>query len=323
MVAAAGCFGGEEGVPSNVEVQASQPLVAQGWSQDGAELSQATGQARLLADDADGSGSLAANLTVDGTRYELSADTFRAQDGQAWMDDGVNQTLALHGDTQRGTSQLPRVDATVATWGPIVLTRDGEIVPDPLTDASELTGHAFLTEEGIRSDEDGTMRTEDGAVYGPSQAGSGASFPGDPELHVIVTSDPDATAPDDQQVEDSGSFEPPEATVEVPFPVERLSAAVNVTIEIASATDEVLTPAEANATLLDPDGSTVRAASLGVQAENSVAWRIEDVPATGEYTVELSSQGSADWTVQADVSYPQPLVFHATYEGVEWGDASP
>lgn len=319
----AGCVGSpEEGIPANLEVTAERPLVASGWDQSGRTLVETSGQARLLADNATGSGSFSANVTLGDAVYELSADTFQSLGDQPWTANGVNQSLSLHGDTGRGTDELPRVDAVVATWGPIVLSRSGEVLPDPLTGDPELFAHVFLLEEGIRSDEDGWIRAEDGSVYSPAQAGSGRTHADDAELHAVVTSDPEAPTFEDERIQKEGEFEPPASNASVRIPVEERTGVLNVTVSVAPPADVDLTPAEVNATLVDPDGGTLRAATLGAQTASSITWSLETLPTSGNYSVQMESQGSARWNVSADVAYPDPFVFHVTYEDVAWSPAS-
>lgn len=317
-VAMAGCFGGDEGPPTSVEATASQPLVARSWAQDGEGLVETTGQARLVADQASASGSFTGNLTLGDVRVELSADTFSGRADEPWTADGVNGSIALHGDTQRGTAELPRVTPISATWGPVVVTQDGEVLADPLTGQPEMFAHVLLLANGIRSDEDGTMQTQNGSVYGPDRAGEGRTFAGDTELHAIVTSSPDATAREDETIEEEGSFQPPSDNATVTVPIVQRLAGLNVSVALAPAADTDVTPAEVNATLLDPSGSTLRAATLGGQANDSVTWQLAALPAAGNYSVAMEAQGAADWNVTAEIDHPDPFMLYATYEQVGW-----
>lgn len=321
-VATAGCFGGDEGLPDSVEATASQPLVAQGWAQDGQELAETTGQARLVADRSTGSGSFAGNLTLGDVRFELSADTFSGRADEPWTADGVNGSVDLHGDTEPGTAELPRVTPVSATWGPIVVTQGGEVLPDPLTGEPELFAHVMLLEDGVRSDEDGSMRTENGSVYGPDRAGEGRTFADDTELHMIVTSAPDARALEDETIEAEGSFQPPTDNASVSVPVQQRSAALDVTVALEPAADADVTPAEVNASLVDPGGSSLRTATVGAQGNDTVTWQLDALPAAGNYSVAMEAQGAADWNVTAEVDHPGRFMLYATYEQVDWQAAA-
>lgn len=317
----AGCFGDDEGIPSNIEVDASDPWVTEGWAQDGQAITQASGQARLVADNASGSGSFTANVTVGGSTFEVLADTFEPLPGKGFMGNGINQSITLHGDTGQGTPELPRTSVVVATWGPMVLSQESNVVPDPLTGEPQLFGHAMVTDAGIRSDEDRRVVTEDGSVYGPAQAGSGQSFPGDHELHLKVASHPAAPVHDDTTVEDNGQLNPQQANASVPFEIAQATASAHVSVSVSPPAGPV-PPSEVNASLVSPSGTPLKAATLGGTEDASVTWSLETVPQAGNYTIELTSQGTANWNVTAEVDHPEPFFFHAVYEDVSWQAAS-
>lgn len=321
LVPLAGCFGGEEGLPSNIQVDASQPLAARGFAYDGSVV-EADGSARLLADNASGSGSFTANVTLDGTPYTFSADTFQAQPDAPWTGNGVNQSVTLHGDTGRASTSLPAMQMVAATWGPIQVTRGGEIISDPLTGEPTFFGHVMVTETGVRSDDDGSIRAEDGSVYAPSKAGSGRTVEGDRELHLEIKSARDARTYEDSTVEDSGQLTPEQPNASMPIEVRQTLAQLAVNVSVSAPNDAPVPPAETTVTLLDPSGTEQESATLGGTGNTSASWQLDSLPSAGNWSVELESQGAANWEAQASVDYPEPFFLYVVFEEASWQAAS-
>jgi len=97
---------------------------------------------------------------------------------------GIAHNVYLHGDTGAGMPVLPTVFNHIATWGPADIFLNGEYFANPFEiPAPQWLAHLMLT-EGVRRP-DGTVRTEDGAIYNPSLGGVGAVEPFDLEVHLV------------------------------------------------------------------------------------------------------------------------------------------
>lgn len=317
----AGCFGGDEALPSNIEVTASQPHVSRGWAYDGQGVLATNGSARLVADDSRGSGGLTANLTLSGTSYTVSAGTFEGDPAKPWQANGVNQSVRLHGDTGRGSPALPSVNAVVATWGPVQVSRADETLADPLTGQPQFYGRIVVTDAGVRSD-DGRILAQDGSLYAPSKAGSGQTFPGDEELLVAVTSPPGMATYNDSSVADSGQLTPQQPNASLRVQIQQSTADLNTSVSVASPGASQLPPAETNVSLVSPAGSQLKAVTLGGTGNRSVSWSFATLPGTGNYSLEVESQGTVDWNASATVDYAEPFALRVVYETASWRAAS-
>jgi hypothetical protein len=99
---------------------------------------------------------------------------------------GIVQNVYLHGDTGAGTPVQPTVFAYLATWGLYEIKLNGEPFPNPFGwPGPELwLGHGVVT-EGVRDEDDGTIRTVDNAIYDPKKHGSrGRTDRNDLEFHL-------------------------------------------------------------------------------------------------------------------------------------------
>ena len=119
-----------------------------------------------------------------------------------WVDflinEGVTNNVYLHGDTEAGMPVLPTVFTYLASWGPAQVRLDGEPFSNPFEfPAPDWIGHVMVS-KGVRHP-DGTVRTDSGAIYDPSQAASGGVENGDLEVHLVFH---------DERYPETGNFPP-------------------------------------------------------------------------------------------------------------------
>ncbi len=157
------------------------------------------GQAILEVDPVRQQGMLRAWWTDDQGHWELSQDTFhhphhasgvRMGSSRERTDElinlGIVQNVYLHGDTGAGTPVQPTVFAYLATWGLYEISLNGQPFLNPYgwPGPDRWLGHGVVT-EGVRDEDDGTIRTVEGAIYDPKQhASRGATDPHDLEFHL-------------------------------------------------------------------------------------------------------------------------------------------
>ena len=99
--------------------------------------------------------------------------------------DPVVTNAYLHGDTTAGQGVLPTTFALAATWGLAEVTLNGQKFVntyDPPANGN-WPCHLMIT-SGVRSDVDGTVRTQQGTIYNMSESSNGASEPTDFEVHL-------------------------------------------------------------------------------------------------------------------------------------------
>jgi len=99
---------------------------------------------------------------------------------------GIVQNVYLHGDTGAGPAGQPTVFVYLGSWGNYEVTLDGEPFPNPygLPGPELWHGHGHVT-EGVRDEDDGTVRTVDGEIYDPKRHASvGATDRNDLEFHL-------------------------------------------------------------------------------------------------------------------------------------------
>lgn len=323
-VAAAGCIGGDdEGIPSNIQVDASSPVVSMDFAYDGQDVVEPTGAARLVADNASGTGSLEGNLTLEGDTIAFSSQTFSGDPDKPYQGNGVAQGITVHGDTGRAAPTLPELNLLTGTWGPVTVTANGEPLPDPLTGQQTLRAHTMLTDTGIRDDDSKQILTEDGSVYSPDLAGSGQSVQGDTEFIVEIFSDPSAPVFNDATVQDDGQMTPDSSNASLPFEIKATTATAEMNVTVSPASDVLPTnPSEVDVSLVSPSGTELNATTLGgAMGEDSVAWSLNDVPASGTYTIELQTDTAANWEAGASIDYPEPVFLLAVFEDVSFGPA--
>lgn len=315
----AGCLAEHVGLGSTPGIGAvgEEPLFVVGWAQDGTHLRQASGDGGLAVVPGNGTGSFGGEVRVDGASYAFGFEGFHGAPDQPSREDGIRAEFPEHGDTGNGHPEIPRLHAVAAGWGKVQMVVDGETIRDPLTGNRTLAGHFMLTDTGIRDDDTRRILTEDGDVYGPSEAGSGRSVEGDRELHVVAGSQ--AQAPHEPLENASeGELTPTEPHAVVPVRVAAPNAAMTVNVSVDAAAGPGSTvPARVNATLHAPAGNVPRQAQLGgTNQTRNVSWTLDPVTRPGNYQVRLEGDGSARWNVTTTLDYREPL-YHWVYEDVE------
>jgi hypothetical protein len=332
LAAFAGCIGGdEEGIPNNLQAEASNPVLSfGGFAYDGEDAVSGSGSATLVIDNESGTGTLNGSLGAEGDSVNFRADTFSGDPDNPWEANGINQGITVHGDTGRAAPTLPELNLITGTWGPVQITQNGEPVPDPLTGQQTFQVHTMLTDTGVRDDSSRQILAQDGSPYNPDKAGEGQTTDGDEEFIVEIFSDPSAPVFEDATSSDSGSLDPESSTAEFPFPVKATTATFEVNASISSSDPTGAlpqAPAEVNVSLVDPTGTMLKAATLGPggpddpEGQSEVAWSIDDVSTTGNYTIQFDANGAADWEASSSVDYPEPFFLLAVYEDVTYGAA--
>lgn len=315
----AGCLGEYVGLGSTAGIGAvgEEPLFLVGWAQNGTHLRDASGDGGLAVTPENGTGSFAGEVRVKGASYAFSFEGFHGAPGKPSREDGVREDFPEHGDTGTGHPKIPRLHAVAAGWGEVQLVVDGETIRDPLTGNRTFAGHFMVTDTGIRDDETRRILTEEGDVYGPSDAGSGRSVEGDRELHVVVGSQAPAPHPPLTEAAE-GELTPTGSKAVVPVRVAAPNAAmtVNATVDAVAGPGSTV-PARVNATLHAPGGNVARQAQLGgTDQTRNLTWTLDPVARPGNYQVQLEGDGSARWNVTTVLDYREPL-YHWVYERVE------
>jgi hypothetical protein len=157
------------------------------------------GQAILEADPVRQRGAIRAWWTDEQGRWELKQDVFhhphhasglRMGSSREKIDElinlGIVQNVYLHGDTSAGTPVQPTVFAFLATWGLYEIKLNGEPFLNPFgwPGPDRWLGHGVVT-EGVRDEDDGTIRTVDGSIYNPTKhASRGKTDRNDLEFHL-------------------------------------------------------------------------------------------------------------------------------------------
>lgn len=104
------------------------------------------------------------------------------------VDTVLNEAMAtnvyLHGDTTCGAPVLPTVYTYLGAWGRATVTLNGEPFVNPFEfPAPQWDAHVMVT-EGVRRDDDGTVRLMTNEIFSLNRADEGAVDPYDLEAHI-------------------------------------------------------------------------------------------------------------------------------------------
>lgn len=97
--------------------------------------------------------------------------------------DPVPVDVYLHGNTGAAGPVLPTLFNNLATWGPAVVTLNGEVFENPYDGPAPLWFGHTMTTPGVRN-ADGQVLTTDGSFYNPMKAAQGFVDYTDMEFHL-------------------------------------------------------------------------------------------------------------------------------------------
>ncbi|MBD3308486.1 hypothetical protein GF339_18820 [candidate division KSB3 bacterium] len=188
------------------QIEGWKPHVIGGYGDNfnysGDKVTALSGEAHALVNAEEDLGMIIA--TVNGTINPEKGKTYSGEirlvykvapiQGPAFQEGGVADFIYIHGDTQQGPPVMPTSRAFLATWGPVDVYLDGELL------YKDLDGHMMYTErtrdpdtQAIYADESKT------SFYSPKQPAQGYIVaPTERELHVVAHStdkDPDNFPP--------------------------------------------------------------------------------------------------------------------------------
>lgn len=316
ILVAAGCLGAVSEIPDEIQARGTQGLaIPDDWAYDGHGVTPIDGAVSIDVDNVANTGTLTAELTVDGETVEIRADHWDV-DEPAWKDGGIVHGIMEHGDSGNGHAKIPASYSISAGWGVGEMIRDGETVIDPVTGGSNLTVHYMLFQGGVRDDDSRMILKEDRETpYEPLDPGNAHVDPNDRELHLVVKSQkkapPDSTVTYNETVDDATYLERRQ------IPVAANGSALTVEISVQGPAGDTV-PGELRFELGRPDRTLVDAGTAGGQDQNN-SFVLEDPDAmAGNYSLDIS--GSAvrtRWTATAKISNPSSVFFHYLFEEVE------
>jgi hypothetical protein len=115
----------------------------------------------------------------------LTYNTFL--EGSEFWEGGIADYIYLHGDTGQEAPVMPTVKTYLASWGPVNVYVDGELVYE------KLAGHMMYTEGARDRDTYAIYNNDKSGFYSPKEPGnSSISHPDKRALHFVAhTNDPD------------------------------------------------------------------------------------------------------------------------------------
>lgn len=254
---------------------------------------------------------LVAGSTDTGRRFAVFVNDWNATEPH--HDGGVAADVDLHGDTGRGPSFLPGVQAHHAAWSEMAFLFVEEIpYANPAPDRVFWDLEALYVPAGVHDPDTGAIRAADGAVYDSTRPGPGAPT-GHPEIVVVLSSG----APVNQTPMSIPVFFPAgeavpltDVSYRAAHPFANPAWGAEGVFEVEVTTDAgSLAATDLTFSLTAPSGQVVNSTRLGgEQAATARATMAAPMDQLGVYSIDVEGQAAAArYRVDAVFSSSEPI----------------